>query len=107
MRDRIFSSVDLPAPFLPMHADDVAGRGVEAHVAQRPDRLRLCAAQRLEGRPEDPRQRAANRVLHVAAGANPVPLAETLDSQNGLHHAARGQIVSANVRSRRRKEYAA
>ena len=37
MPARIFINVDLPAPFSPTSADDLAGREVEVHAIERDD----------------------------------------------------------------------
>ena len=51
MRERNFSSVDLPAPLRPMMPDDFALGNIEADVAQRPEMFFFEVSEALEAAP--------------------------------------------------------
>ena len=76
MRDRIFKSVDLPAPFRPMMPDDLAAGDVEAHVSQRPELLSLAPP--AEGLTKALQFVSVSRTYGVHAHERSVSLAKSL-----------------------------
>ena len=101
IRDRILSSVVLPAPLRPMMPEDLALGDLEGDVAQRPDLLVLPSAARAASRDAlAAAERSSRSVPYALAGARRSGSASTRPADDDRD---RHQIVSAKRGSDRRK----
>jgi hypothetical protein len=94
MRLRIFSKVDLPAPFLPI-ADDFRLAHGERDVLQRPERLLVLRGRSFtERRTKNFADALSQNVVRRHLSAKAIELSDSFRDDDVAHH-----ITSANSRS--------